>query len=159
MKKSIFYLAGFMLLMTCLTGCEKEQPWVDLALPSGTQWKNANESRYFQWEAAVANFGKELPTKEQVQELVTYCSWTWIGDGYKVVGTNGNYIYLPAAGYLGYRGYEGGVNYEHQSGWYWTQDSYGDENRYCLYINANKHQVSLSEKEQWSSIRLVKTAK
>lgn len=45
-----------------------------------------------------------MPTKVQIEELCEECMWTWTTmdghDGYKVVGPNGNSIFLPAAGYL-----------------------------------------------------------
>lgn len=43
-----------------------------------------------------------LPTAAQLQELVDNCTWTWSRyngtKGYTVTGTNGNSIFLPAAG-------------------------------------------------------------
>lgn len=47
--------------------------------------------------------GWRLPTAEEVQELKQNCRWEWQNNhknkGYKVVGANGNEIFLPAAGY------------------------------------------------------------
>ncbi len=70
-------------------------------------------------DAATANWGSNwcMPTLEQWQELNDKCTWTWTTDhgidGYKVTGTNGKSIFLPAAGcrygtdldYAGSRGY------------------------------------------------------
>ena len=43
-----------------------------------------------------------LPTAAQLQELIDNCTWTWSRyngtKGYTVTGTNGNSIFLPAAG-------------------------------------------------------------
>ena len=43
------------------------------------------------------------PTSGEMLELIKFCEWSWTAidgvSGYKVVGTNGNYIFLPAAGY------------------------------------------------------------
>ena len=72
--------------------------YVDLGLPSGTLWRNTNESGYYTHADAVSQFGKNLPTKEQAVELKDYCQWTWIGNGYKIKGRNGNTITLPAEG-------------------------------------------------------------
>ena len=48
-----------------------------------------------------------MPTKAEQDELRNNCTWTWTTqngvNGYKVVGPNGNSIFLPAAGYM----YEG----------------------------------------------------
>ena len=46
-----------------------------------------------------------MPTMAEFQELLNECKWIWILDsnssmgGYKVVGPNGNHIFLPASGY------------------------------------------------------------
>lgn len=77
------------------------QGWVDLGLPSGTLWKNANEggaNARYTYNEAVSRFGNKLPTKQQLEELKNKCTWTWKGTGCRVTGPNGNSIYLPAAG-------------------------------------------------------------
>lgn len=44
-----------------------------------------------------------IPTKADFEELIAVCTWHWIkykgANGYKIVGPNGNAIFLPAAGY------------------------------------------------------------
>lgn len=44
-----------------------------------------------------------MPTLKEMEELINKCMWTWTTlngvNGYKVVGLNGNSIFLPAAGY------------------------------------------------------------
>ncbi|MBP5682680.1 MAG: toll/interleukin-1 receptor domain-containing protein [Bacteroidales bacterium] len=56
-------------------------------------------------DAASVNWGSDwcMPTQEQFQELSDKCEWTWVSkngkEGYKIEGTNGNTIFLPAAGY------------------------------------------------------------
>jgi len=58
-----------------------------------------------QYDVAQTVFGSSwtLPTKEEMDELRTKCDWVWTTkngiNGYKVFGDNGNYIFLPAAGY------------------------------------------------------------
>ena len=59
-----------------------------------------------QYDAACANWGSSwrLPTQKEMQELVDKCTWTWTiqdgHNGYKVTSkTNGNSIFLPAAGW------------------------------------------------------------
>lgn len=46
---------------------------------------------------------KRLPTKEEYQELIDKCKWTWTTvnniKGYEVIGPNENSIFLPAVGY------------------------------------------------------------
>jgi len=45
--------------------------------------------------------GWRMPTEKQWKELMKKCTWEWDEDrtAYKVTGKNGNFIYLPAAGY------------------------------------------------------------
>ena len=58
-----------------------------------------------QYDTARAKWGGKwrMPTFEELNELLTKCTWTWMSqngiDGYKVTGPNGNSIFLPAAGY------------------------------------------------------------
>lgn len=55
-------------------------------------------------DAARMSLGKKwcMPTKEQLQELLDNCEWTYGQmegvDGWTVTGSNGNSIFLPAAG-------------------------------------------------------------
>lgn len=57
-------------------------------------------------DAATANWGGSwrMPTDEEMTELRNNCTWTWTTqngvNGYKVVGKNGNSIFLPAAGWM-----------------------------------------------------------
>lgn len=65
--------------------------------------------------------GWRMPTKEDFEELKTNCTWTWIQYnnsvyGYKVEGSNGNKIFLPAAGYRNGTSLDGGGS----DGRYWS---------------------------------------
>lgn len=56
-------------------------------------------------DAAHVNWGGtwRMPTKDEFYELYENCIWTWTSqngvNGCKVIGPNGNSIFLPAAGY------------------------------------------------------------
>lgn len=71
-------------------------------------------------DAATANLGEEwcMPTEEQINELIKKCTWTVTTqngvEGYKVSGPNGNFIFLPAAGYFD------GSEYVDTFGYYWS---------------------------------------
>ena len=74
-------------------------------------------------DAARANWGGSwrMPTQNEFQELINHCKWEWTTQGgkkgYKVSSrTNGNSIFLPAAGYCD----EGLSNGEGWLGNYWT---------------------------------------
>ncbi len=57
-------------------------------------------------DAATANLGKawRMPTKAELDELCNNCTWIWSTqnevNGYKIIGPNGNSIFLPAAGHM-----------------------------------------------------------
>ena len=63
-----------------------------------------------------------IPSKEDFEELISQCKWTWIKyqnhNGYKIIGPNGNSIFLPAVNLANRSGYlnEGFGRY----GYYWT---------------------------------------
>jgi len=67
-----------------------------------------------QYDAATVNLGSDwrMPTKDEMKELLDNCSWEWTQisgiNGYKVIGPNGNSIFLPAAGR--YFSYNSGLN-------------------------------------------------
>ena len=52
-------------------------------------------------DPATANWGAnwQMPTSEQLKELMEKCTWEFTGTGYTVTGPNKNTIFLPAAGY------------------------------------------------------------
>ena len=57
------------------------------------------------YDAARANMGGKwrMPTSAEMSELISSCDWEWTiedhTNGYLVTGSNGNAIFLPAAGY------------------------------------------------------------
>ena len=75
----------------------------------GTYNKRMNDiSGHETYDAATAKWGEgwRIPTKAECEELMNanYCTWSWIEQngvkGYLVTSKiNGNYIFLPAAGY------------------------------------------------------------
>lgn len=60
---------------------------------SGTQYDVARQKWGGDWR---------MPTEEEVEELIDNCTWMYFNykgiNGYKVIGPNGNCIFLPAAG-------------------------------------------------------------
>lgn len=96
-------------------------------------------------DAAYMNWGGKwrMPTEEELEELDNKCEWKWATlkgvTGYKVVGPNGNYIFLPAAGYRGYSG----LNGEGWNGYYWssTLSSGSASDAYHLFFSGYNHYV------------------
>ena len=75
-----------------------------------------------QYDIATLRWGDDwrMPTKEECEELVSQCNWTWEkyngrNYGMKVTGPNGNSIFLPAGGYRNPNWIEVGTY-----GTYWT---------------------------------------
>ena len=73
-------------------------------------------------DAAYVKWGNQwrMPSLEQIEELAYKCSWTWtilngVG-GCKVIGPNGNSIFLPAAGF-----YDGASPRSTDEGFYWSR--------------------------------------
>lgn len=132
--------------------------YVDLGLPSGTLWKSQNENGWYDYNQAVRQFGKSLPTKEQMEELVSRCRWTWVGNGYRVDGPNGRFIIMPVSGYRHYESEEGGVEFTalDEAGWYWTSTPEGSGNICFLKFFSNEIELSVSDRSEEFSVRLVK---
>lgn len=88
-------------------------------------------------DAAHVNWGGDwrMPTRAEQDELRYNCIWTWTSqngvNGYKVVGPNGNSLFLPAAGYR-----DGGSGSFGSAGSYWSSSLYVDYSRsaYELYF-------------------------
>lgn len=116
-SKFFFFIILSLLTFTAFAQQQSvEQGYVDLGLPSGTIWKKTNATGFYSYDEAVSQFGDQLPTKEQWEELKDMCDWTWTGKGYKVTGPNGNFIILPAAG----RPYGTEVSGVGVYGYYWS---------------------------------------
>ncbi|MCQ2203483.1 MAG: hypothetical protein MJZ15_03460 [Bacteroidales bacterium] len=92
-------------------------------------------------DAAAANWGGDwaMPSPDDFSELRQYCTRMWTTqnevNGYKITGSNGNSIFLPAAGYrlFGYLHGEG------SSGYYWSRslDTNNSDGAYGLYFNSD----------------------
>ena len=92
-----------------------------------------------QYDAARANWGStwRMPTEKEFQELSDQCTWTWTSQGghsgYRVTSkTNGNSIFLPAAGFRG-----GSLNYVGSFGNYWSADPHYNTNGCNLSFNSS----------------------
>ena len=161
MKKLLYVLATAL----CLVACEKNTEggsstkgdYVDLGLASGTQWKNVNEMNpndaqgFYTYDEAMSLFEKNLPTYKQLEELRVYCIWTWMGNGYKVEGPNGESIFLPAAGC---RRYDGTVG---SGGNYWSATLFWDSKSvYRLDFYSGGVEMAHSSRDWGLSVRLVR---
>ena len=93
----------------------------------------------FEDDVACVKLGGDwrLPTNADFRELKENCIWTWdsVNDvnGYSIVGSNGNSIFLPAAGLRD----GNNVNNIGSCGFYWSSSLVNDENNqaYLLFFN------------------------
>ena len=111
-------------------------------------------------DTARENWGGSwrMPTNAEFEELCNKCEWTWTSqgghNGYLVTSkTNGNSIFLPAAGWRG-----GTVRYsEGENGNYWSStlcSSYSGSTRY-LYFHSSYHGTNNNFRSYGLSIRPV----
>ena len=110
------------------TAAKEEYSWdtyFDSPYDENGGWKGSSITTDIyatEYDASTVTLGDKwrMPTREEMQELVDECDWTWDTlngvDGYTVKGPNGNSIFLPAAG-----NYDGGsVSNAGMYGGYWT---------------------------------------
>ena len=91
-------------------------------------------------DVATVKWGSKwrMPTKEEMEELDEDCTWTWTTqsgvNGMKVIGPNGNSIFLPAAGNR--NGTD--LNYRGSNGYYWSATLYENHSNdaYLLYFGS-----------------------
>ena len=129
--------------------------YVDLGLPSGTCWRNSNEggdNARYTYNEAVSRFGNKLPTEQQLEELKNKCTWTWTGSGYKVIGPNGNSIYLPAAGD---RNCDGDEYHVGTSGYYWSSTPSDSDYAWGLLFGSSVVYMDFNDRCHGLSVRLV----
>ena len=96
-----------------------------------------------QYDAALAKWGEQwrMPTMADFKELTTECTWTWTTQngvkGYEVKGTNGNSIFLPAAGCRR----DGTVLHSGYTGCYWSKTLYESDTQHAhlLYFEDNTY--------------------
>ena len=167
MKKTLFVL----IMMLCCIGVNAQQKingheYVDLGL--SVKWATCNFGAtsseeygiYMTYEKALEackywGGSWRLPTKNEMQELVDFCSWTWTTqngvNGYSVEGPNGNSIFLPAAGYR----YGSSLDNAGSVGYYWSSTPHEDyDDRACfLLFNSSFHGMDGSYRGRGLSVR------
>jgi len=103
-------------------------------------------------------FPWRTPSEKEYDELINFCTWEWSTykghKGYKIVGRNGNWIFLPAAGLV--KEYKQSDN---TYGYYWTRGMYLLYNFYpidwasCIHITENYSSPTHNYREIGMSIR------
>ena len=105
-------------------------------------------------DAAAVNMGGawRMPTREEINELIANCTWTYTTTyngksvkGYVVTSqTNGNSIFLPAAGYQD----QSAVGFVGSIGQYWTSNLYTASESKAWELWFNQSQTSKPIKEE-----------
>ena len=112
-------------------------------------------------DVATQNWGGNwrMPTIDEWQELIDNCTWTWTTknsvNGYEVKATNGNSIFLPAAGWHG--GSSGELLAEGWNGDYWSSslDTYYPGNARHVDFSSDDHDTSCADRACGFSVRPV----
>lgn len=153
MKKFLLIGISFLFVLSAFS----QSGYVDLGLVSGTKWKSYNESSLYTYEEAVDEFGNNLPSYEQLEELKYECKWTLIGNSFKVVGPNGNYITFPFTGFYKCGNQNTKLNSD-RVGCYWSLTSHNYDNAYYLALSIHSSSAIISkggEKCRGYAVRLV----
>ena len=98
-------------------------------------------------DAAHVNLGGEwrMPTDSEWRELIDNCTWTWATkngvNGRLVIATNGNSIFLPAAG----RQYGTSLFDVVSKGLYWSSSLLAGNSLTAIYVSFNSSDVGRSD--------------
>ncbi len=139
---------------------------------SAYKWWNGSETTFTKYctsdnkrvleladDAARANWGGawRMPTYDEMHEL-TDCTWTWTTqdgkNGYRVTGSTGTSIFLPAAGY---KSYDGGPSLAGSLGSYWSSSlrTVDPFYAYDLYFNSGNVYTDYDDRYFGQSVRPV----
>ncbi|MCQ2208393.1 MAG: hypothetical protein MJZ02_09270 [Paludibacteraceae bacterium] len=122
-----------------------------------TKYYTVDEKRELEAEddAATANWGSawRMPTTEEQRELLEGCDWEWVEDfnGSGVNGqlgtstTNGNKIFLPAAGIR----FEKSHGYAGIYGDYWSSSVYFSYEHYAFYLYFSNGSIGWDESARY----------
>lgn len=103
------------------------------------------------YDAARANWRStwRMPTSDELSELISNCTCSWTVQnnviGYKITGSNGNSIFLPAAG-MRTPGYSNGTSTYHggSRGYYWSSSPrYGGNYIQAQYLGFDYSDISV----------------
>jgi hypothetical protein len=120
-------------------------------------------------DAAHVRLGRgwRMPTETERKELIQNCTWEWMSvngvNGQKVTGSNGNSIFIPAAGYhyYSYDYYSDYLDRDGTLGIYWTStrpSGYAPNENYsafCIGLNSYGGYGGFDSRENGLPIRAV----
>lgn len=131
--------------------------WIDLGLPSGTLWAEQNEDGYYKFDEAAKEFGANIPTSAEFDELVKHCwkRWDYKRKGMEFMGPNGAKLFMPAAGYYNMQ-LSPKVLLVKEDGYYWTISKYKSRFVYYMCFDENYAGVGYNGLHYKRTVRLVK---
>ena len=111
--------------------------WATCNLDANNPWDYGD---YYTWTSSKSTWGSSwrMPTKEELEELLTCkIEWTIYHDtgGYRITGSNGRSIFLPAAGMT----FDpGGMTFDiDEEAQYWSSNYSANSEAYNLYLSCN----------------------
>lgn len=110
---------------------------------------------YWLYDAAYANWGGNwrMPRACEIEELITKCKWELNGSGYKIIGPNGNSIFLPLSGSSSRN------SLFDQLGCYWSASPPNDKNNtqgaQCLYLRGDSYELTWNFRYRGYAVRPV----
>ena len=104
-----------------------------------------------------------MPTETEWIELREQCTWTWTTqngvNGYKVTGSNGNYIFLPAAGCLFGNSPDGDISQLTGAGYYgdyWSSSGCGQTYVHSMSFYSHAIYLGTDYRSRGQSVRPVR---
>lgn len=109
------------------------------------------------YDVATKTLGSHwrTPTQEEAEELAEECTWTWTTmnsvNGFKVTGSNGKYIFIPAAGY------KDGTSTENEgtTGSYWLSTPIDKSDAYNIFFGSSWLYIEDAMKWRGHTVRAV----
>ena len=149
----INYTPGFIPVRRDNFGTEKDPMYADGYTDERGLWR-CNIAGKTKYDAATANWGQQwrMPTKAQMEELVNECQWTMCSlngvNGARILGKNGNSIFLPAAGSRS----EDDLYFEGRYGHYWSGDGFSKYDSYSIdfFVERGKSRDTGTRREGYS---------
>lgn len=116
---------------------------------------NIYEINGTEYDIATAEFGEEwqMPSVKQFDELINECKWEWENNGVRVVGKNGNYIFLPASGWI----CNSVVEHKNEYGYYWSRNKVNPKFAKGLLFSKSEHYTGNFTLHYGRTVRAVKT--
>ena len=94
-----------------------------------------------------------MPRACEIEELITKCKWKLNGSGYKIIGPNGNSIFLPLSGSSSRN------SLFDQLGCYWSASPPNDKNNtqgaQCLYLRGDSYELTWNFRYRGYAVRPV----